>query len=84
MQQDKCPVITALTLILARRPALLPVVETQAESLSAYIPTNLISITNGQIYLSLRLVRRNQFPPWIWVSRSAALAACTSPRVSRG
>src|SRR5690554_3735596 len=34
----------------------LPVVETQAENLSAYIPTNLISITDGQIYLSPRLV----------------------------
>ena len=40
----------------------LPVVETQAENLSAYIPTNLISITDGQIYLSPRLVRTNQFP----------------------
>jgi len=40
----------------------LPVVETQAENLSAYIPTNLISITDGQIYLSPRLARRNQFP----------------------
>lgn len=40
----------------------LPVVETQAENLSAYIPTNLISITDGQLYLSPRLVRKNQFP----------------------
>lgn len=40
----------------------LPVVETEAENLSAYIPTNLISITDGQIYLSPRLVRKNQFP----------------------
>lgn len=40
----------------------LPVVETQAENLSAYIPTNLISITDGQIYLSPRLARKNQFP----------------------
>ncbi|SHL56949.1 F-type H+-transporting ATPase subunit alpha [Roseovarius marisflavi] len=40
----------------------LPVVETQAENLSGYIPTNLISITDGQIYLSPRLVRKNQFP----------------------
>ncbi|PFG10332.1 MULTISPECIES: F0F1 ATP synthase subunit alpha [unclassified Marinobacter] len=40
----------------------LPVVETQAENLSAYIPTNLISITDGQIYLSPQLVQKNQFP----------------------
>ena len=40
----------------------LPVVETQAENLSAYIPTNLISITDGQVYLSPRLVRKSQFP----------------------
>ncbi|GAA3996631.1 alternate F1F0 ATPase, F1 subunit alpha [Comamonas faecalis] len=40
----------------------LPVVETEAENLSAYIPTNLISITDGQIYLSPQLVRKNQFP----------------------
>ncbi len=40
----------------------LPIVETQAENLSAYIPTNLISITDGQVYLSPRLVRTNQFP----------------------
>ena len=30
----------------------LPIVETQAQDMSAYIPTNLISITDGQIYLS--------------------------------
>lgn len=30
----------------------IPVVETQAQDISAYIPTNLISITDGQIYLS--------------------------------
>ncbi|MFA5522445.1 MAG: F0F1 ATP synthase subunit alpha [Castellaniella sp.] len=40
----------------------LPIVETEAENLSAYIPTNLISITDGQVYLSPRQVRRNQFP----------------------
>lgn len=40
----------------------LPIVETQAENLSAYIPTNLISITDGQIYLSPRLVQKNHFP----------------------
>lgn len=30
----------------------LPIIETQAQDISAYIPTNLISITDGQIYLS--------------------------------
>ena len=40
----------------------LPVLETQSENLSAYIPTNLISITDGQIYLSPKLVQKSQFP----------------------
>ena len=30
----------------------LPVIETEAQDISSYIPTNLISITDGQIYLS--------------------------------
>ncbi|MBN2409328.1 MAG: alternate F1F0 ATPase, F1 subunit alpha [Candidatus Aminicenantes bacterium] len=33
----------------------LPIIETQAQNIAAYIPTNLISITDGQIYLSPRL-----------------------------
>jgi F-type H+-transporting ATPase subunit alpha len=40
----------------------LPIIESQAETLSAYIPTNLISITDGQLYLSPRLFRRGQTP----------------------
>ncbi|MEX0387168.1 F0F1 ATP synthase subunit alpha [Spiribacter onubensis] len=40
----------------------LPIVETQAEDISAYIPTNLISITDGQIYLSPRLFRKGLMP----------------------
>ncbi|MEO1459200.1 MAG: F0F1 ATP synthase subunit alpha [Pseudomonadota bacterium] len=40
----------------------LPVVETQAENLAAYIPTNLISITDGQIYLSPRLFEKGRLP----------------------
>jgi F-type H+-transporting ATPase subunit alpha len=40
----------------------LPVVETQAENLSAYIPTNLISITDGQIYLSPSLFELGVLP----------------------
>lgn len=33
----------------------LPVVETQAGDVSAYIPTNVISITDGQIFLETEL-----------------------------
>jgi len=40
----------------------LPVVETQAQDISAYIPTNLISITDGQIYLSPRLFQEGVLP----------------------
>jgi len=40
----------------------LPVVETQAQDISAYIPTNLISITDGQIYLSPSLFRKGLLP----------------------
>ena len=34
----------------------LPIIETQAGDVSAYIPTNVISITDGQIFLSLSLI----------------------------
>ncbi|MEA5525856.1 alternate F1F0 ATPase, F1 subunit alpha [Nodularia spumigena] len=40
----------------------LPIVETQAQNLSAYIPTNLISITDGQIYLSPDLFQKGVLP----------------------
>ncbi len=40
----------------------LPIVETQAQNLSAYIPTNLISITDGQIYLSPGLFDKGELP----------------------
>ena len=40
----------------------LPIIETEAENISAYIPTNLISITDGQIYLSPKLFREGIFP----------------------
>ncbi len=40
----------------------LPIIETQAQNLSAYVPTNLISITDGQIYLSPDLFRKNILP----------------------
>ncbi|MGO1469147.1 MAG: alternate F1F0 ATPase, F1 subunit alpha [Tissierella sp.] len=40
----------------------LPIIETQAENLSAYVPTNLISITDGQIYLSPKLYQKGNLP----------------------
>jgi len=40
----------------------LPIIETQAQNISAYIPTNLISITDGQIYLSPELFQKGQLP----------------------
>jgi len=40
----------------------LPIIETEAQNISAYIPTNLISITDGQIYLSPELFRKGQLP----------------------
>jgi F-type H+-transporting ATPase subunit alpha len=40
----------------------LPVIETEAQNISAYIPTNLISITDGQIYLSPSLFELGVLP----------------------
>jgi F-type H+-transporting ATPase subunit alpha len=40
----------------------LPIIETEAEDISAYIPTNLISITDGQIYLSPSLFELGLLP----------------------
>lgn len=40
----------------------LPIIETQAGDVSAYIPTNVISITDGQIYLSSNLFNSGQRP----------------------
>ena len=40
----------------------LPIVETQAGDVSAYIPTNVISITDGQIFLQSDLFNANQRP----------------------
>ncbi|MEI6092068.1 MAG: F0F1 ATP synthase subunit alpha [bacterium] len=50
----------------------LPIIETQAGDVSAYIPTNVISITDGQIYLEADLFNSGQRPavnPGISVSR---------------
>jgi len=40
----------------------LPIIETQAGDVSAYIPTNVISITDGQIYLESALFNQGQRP----------------------
>lgn len=40
----------------------LPIIETEAQNISAYIPTNLISITDGQIYLSPSLFELGVMP----------------------
>ncbi len=40
----------------------LPIVETQEQNIAAYIPTNLISITDGQIYLTPDLFRKGILP----------------------
>ena len=50
----------------------LPIVETQANDISAYIPTNVISITDGQIFLEPSLFNAGQRPainPGVSVSR---------------
>lgn len=40
----------------------LPIIQTEAQNMSAYIPTNLISITDGQIYLSPELFQKGILP----------------------
>jgi F-type H+-transporting ATPase subunit alpha len=40
----------------------LPIIETKANDVSAYIPTNVISITDGQIFLQSDLFAANQRP----------------------
>ncbi len=40
----------------------LPIIETEAQDIAAYIPTNLISITDGQIYLSPTLFELGMLP----------------------
>ena len=40
----------------------LPIIETQANDISAYIPTNVISITDGQLFLESDLFNAGQRP----------------------
>lgn len=49
----------------------LPIAETQAQNISAYVPTNLISITDGQVYLDADLFHRN-IRPAVDVGRSVS------------
>ena len=46
----------------------LPIIETQAGDVSAYIPTNVISITDGQIFPRPTSSTRVSVPPSTWVS----------------
>jgi F-type H+-transporting ATPase subunit alpha len=65
----------------------LPVIETQAGDVSAYIPTNVISITDGQIYLQPELFRSGVRPAinvGISVSRVGGAAQITPMRKVAG
>ena len=65
----------------------LPVIETQAGDVSAYIPTNVISITDGQIYLQPELFYSGIRPavdPGISVSRVGGSAQIKSMKKIAG
>jgi F-type H+-transporting ATPase subunit alpha len=57
----------------------LPIIETQAGNISAYIPTNLISITDGQIYLSPTLFQKGVLPA-IDIGRSVSRVGSKAQR----
>jgi proton translocating ATP synthase F1 alpha subunit len=61
----------------------LPVIETQAGDVSAFVPTNVISITDGQIFLETDLFNAGIRPPSTRASRCRAWAAPRRPRSSR-
>jgi F-type H+-transporting ATPase subunit alpha len=65
----------------------LPIIETQAGDVSAYIPTNVISITDGQIFLQTDLFNQGQRPavnPGISVSRVGGNAQIKAMRQVAG
>ncbi len=65
----------------------LPIIETQAGDISAYIPTNVISITDGQIYLETELFHEGIIPavnPGISVSRVGGTAQIPAMRKISG
>jgi F-type H+-transporting ATPase subunit alpha len=53
----------------------LPIIETQAGDVSAFVPTNVISITDGQIFLETDLFNAGIRPPSTPASRCRASAA---------
>jgi F-type H+-transporting ATPase subunit alpha len=57
----------------------LPVIETEAQNMAAYIPTNLISITDGQIYLSPKLFELGVLPA-VDVGRSVSRVGSKAQR----
>src|SRR5271170_141739 len=59
----------------------LPIIETEAQDISAYIPTNLISITDGQIYLSPTLFELGNLPA-VDVGKSVSRVGGAAQRVS--
>ena len=65
----------------------LPIIETQAGDVSAYIPTNVISITDGQIFLETELFHAGIMPainPGISVSRVGGSAQLKSMKKVSG
>jgi F-type H+-transporting ATPase subunit alpha len=65
----------------------LPIIETQANDVSAYIPTNVISITDGQIFLETDLFNAGQRPALnigISVSRVGSAAQTKAMRKVAG
>jgi F-type H+-transporting ATPase subunit alpha len=65
----------------------LPIIETEAQDMAAYIPTNLISITDGQVYLSPTLFELGVLPAvdvGQSVSRVGGKAQCAAYRSLTG
>jgi F0F1-type ATP synthase, alpha subunit len=61
----------------------LPIIETQAGDVSAFVPTNVISITDGQIFLESPCSTRVSVRPSTPVSRYPAWVVLLRPRSSR-
>jgi F-type H+-transporting ATPase subunit alpha len=59
----------------------LPIIETEAQDIAAYIPTNLISITDGQLYLSPTLFELGILPA-IDVAKSVSRVGSAAQRTA--